>query len=140
MASTILVEETSLINPGEVWSEIHQDIILDSRGTIKRVINEAAVVASIDNILRTSVYERVMLPGFGAGIDQLLFEPISQSLATEMSTKIRENLNRWDDRVIVNSIDFTSKPDSNFIGLNMVFSIIGYENIFEFQMDIPVGD
>ena len=140
MASKVLVEETSLINPGEIWSELHQDIKLDSRGTVKRVINEEAVVASIDNILRTSIFERVMLPNFGAGLDRLLFEPISQTLATELSTRIKDNINTWDDRVIVNTIDFNTQSDRNFMGIRLVFSIAGYANIFEYQASLPFGD
>ena len=93
MESNILTEDTSLIDPGEVWSELHHGIILDSLGGVKKVINEQAVVASIDNILRTSPMERVMLPNFGAGIEDILFERISQSTASEIASKVRENIN-----------------------------------------------
>ncbi len=139
METQILTEKTSLIQPGEVWSELHQEIILDSRGTIKKVLNEQAVVASIDNILRTSPMERVMLPNFGAGLDDLLFDPISQSVATELSSRIKESINKWDDRIIVNSIDFDISPDRNLMGIRMSFSIANYADMFEYEATITTG-
>jgi phage baseplate assembly protein W len=139
MENLILTEETSLINPGEVWSELHQEIILDSLGGVKKVENEQAVVASIDNILRTSRAERVMLPTFGAGIEDVLFDHVSQATATEISSRIRDNINTWDDRIIINSIDFDLQPDKNFMGIIMSFSIAGYSNVFQFQATIGSG-
>jgi hypothetical protein len=139
MENQILTEATSLIDPGEVWSELHQDLILDSKGQVKKVLNEQAVVASLDNILRTSPMERVMLPNFGAGLDDLLFENVSQSLATELAGRIKDSITKWDDRVIINSIDFNLDPNSNFLGVSMSFSIVNYADILEYETTITAG-
>jgi len=139
METQIITEESSLILPGEVWSEIHQDIILDASGLIKKAINVDAVVASLDNILRTSPAERVMLPNFGAGLSNLLFEPVSESTATEITSKIKEAINVWDDRILINSVDFSAIPDRNFVSFSMSFSIVGYNKVFEYSMEAPVG-
>lgn len=139
MESNLLVEQTSLIESGEVWSELHHEIILDSAGEVKRVINEQAVRSSLDNILRTSRGERVMLPSFGVGIEDVLFDQVSQSTASEIASRIKENINTWDDRVVINAVDFNLQPDSNAMGISLSFSIAGYSNMFQYEATVGTG-
>jgi len=47
----------------EVWSDLHQDLVTDSHGSIKKVINVDAVATSIDNILNTNLGERCLSGG-----------------------------------------------------------------------------
>lgn len=117
----------------EIWSDIHSRIPIDARGSIKKVINVDAVITSIDNILRTRPGERVMLPSFGAGLQDLVFETTSQDAYDNLADAIRTAIETWDDRVIINSIDFQTKPDSNLLTVKMFFAIRGYDRIFEYS-------
>ncbi len=120
-----------VVSPPEVWSDLDHRLIVDAQGTLKKVINEDSVATSIDNILRTRKGERVMLPEFGSSLHNILFENISDALLDSIADDIRIAINTWDDRVIVNSVDFQQRPDRNFIGIKMFFTIRGYDQVFE---------
>lgn len=117
----------------EIWSDIHSRIPVDARGSIKKVINVDAVISSIDNILRTRPSERVMLPSFGAGMQDLVFETTSEDSYDSLADTIKTAIETWDDRVIINSIDFYTEPDQNLLTVKMFFAIRGYDRIFEYS-------
>ena len=115
----------------EVWSDLDHRLITDGRGNIKKVINADAVATSIDNILRTRKGERVMLRDFGSNLHDLLFENMSDAYMASIADDIKKAINRWDNRVIINSIDINMYPDKNAIDVITSFAIKGYDKIFE---------
>jgi phage baseplate assembly protein W len=117
----------------EIWSDIHSRVVVDARGSIKKVVNVDSVITSIDNILRTRPGERVMLPSFGAGMQDLVFESTSQDVYDSLADAIKTAIERWDDRVIINSVDFFTVPDQNLLTVKMFFGIRGYDKIFEYS-------
>ena len=114
----------------EVWSDLHHDIKVDAQGSIKKVINIESVKTSIDNILRTAKGTRVMIRSFGSDIKMMLFENIDGSLSDVLADEIKETINIWDDRVIVNEINFDVDPDRNSVIVGIHFSVRGYDRIF----------
>jgi len=117
----------------EVWSEIDSEFTIDNRGQLKKAINLDAVLSSIDNILRTRPGERVMLPDFASTMAAMLFEPMDQHLAGQVSSEVKRVIELWDDRVFVNSVEFYSNPDNNEISIMVQFQLRGYPNVFEFN-------
>lgn len=117
----------------ELWSDLHHNLVTDAQGSIKKAINVDAVKTSIDNILRTRRGERVMLPSFGAGLTDMLFEGIDEDAFDDLGDEIREAIEMWDDRVLINSINFFAVPDRNEVTLKISFGIKGYDKIFEFS-------
>ncbi len=115
----------------EVWSDLHPTLQVDAQGAIRKVVNVAAVKVSIDNILRTRKGERVMLRGFGAGIQDLVFEATTSDMYDDAVAIVKDEIEIWDSRVIVRAVSFTRDPDRNAVNLKMVFGIRGYEDIFE---------
>ena len=113
-----------------IWSDLHQSLIKDSSGKLKKVINIDAVKTSIDNIMRTSKGERVMLRDFGSDLKSMLFENISESLVDVISDEIRNAITTWDNRVIVNSINFETNADRNEVKVTVHFAVRGYDEIF----------
>jgi phage baseplate assembly protein W len=62
-------------------------------------------------VLFTIPGERVNLPEFGVGIQQLVFAPNSDMLRASAQFLISNNLQRWlGDRIDVNQINVTSQP------------------------------
>ena len=114
----------------EIWSDLHQSIKTDAQGSIKKVINIEAIKTSIDNIMRTSKGERVMLRDFGSDLKSMLFENISESLIDIISDEIRNAITIWDNRVIVNSINFETDADRNEVKITVLFAVRGYDEIF----------
>jgi uncharacterized protein len=117
-------------NLPEVWSDLHQSLVQDAQGNIKRSINEASVRTSIDNILGTSPGERVFLPEFACNIKNLLFEPISQYKMDQYARTIREAIERWDDRVIVDGVDLQVDVDNHYLAITTRFSIRSYKDTY----------
>lgn len=56
---------------------------------------------SIETIIFTRIYERVMLPGFGSPIHEAPFEPSDEQLDETLAAIVRDNVTFWDGRVEV---------------------------------------
>ena len=117
----------------EVWSDLHHSLVTGVQGGVSKVINVDAVKTSIDNILRTRLGERIMLPSFGSGLKDMIFERTSQEVFDDIGDQIKDAIGIWDDRVIVNSVDFYVEPDRNEVTLKMFFGIRGYDEIFKYS-------
>src|ERR1700761_3317430 len=62
-------------------------------------------------VLFTIPGERVNLPEFGVGVQQLVFAPNSDMLRASAQFLISNNLQRWlGDRIDVNQVSVTSEP------------------------------
>lgn len=120
----------------EVWSDIHHSITTDAQGNVRKAINVDAVKTSLDNILGTRLGERPMLRSFGSRLGSLLFENLDEVFLDSISSEIRDTIEIWEDRIIINAIDFKVLPDENTLDIFMSFSIRGYEDIFEHSISL----
>ena len=67
----------------------------------------------IEQVLFTSPGERVNRPNFGSGLNQIIFEPNSDILATTIDTLIHSSLNLWlDHLIIVESVKVENKDST----------------------------
>ncbi len=124
---------------GEVWSDLDHRLVQDGQGQLKKVINVAAVMTSIDNILRTYRGERVMLPQFASGLRGMVFEGMSDTLLKYITQDVREMIQLWDSRVVVTEMEVASDPDDQYIQISVMFVIKGYGEIFKYQTSLK-GD
>lgn len=122
--------------PIEIWSDLHQGIMSDAQGALRKVINIESVRTSIDNILGTTRGERVFLPEFAVGIKGMLFEPINPNLVNSLSNEIRSNIEIWDPRVIVVGVDFKEDADNNYVEITVRFNIKGYAETFNYTTTV----
>lgn len=100
-----------------------------------------SVYQSIDSILRTGKGERVFLPDFGGNLDDFVFEPIDETTELMIFRSIILDIERWDNRVILNHqmTKVESDPDNNKYALTLVFNIIGLGNqLFEFVGELII--
>lgn len=67
---------------------------------------------SIQLILLTEPGERLMLPQFGAGLQQFLFEPNTPATHRLMQDRISRALKRREPRIRVESIDIQADADN----------------------------
>lgn len=114
----------------EIWSDIHQDIVADSQGRLKKVINEDSVRTSINNIIGTFQGERIMLPEFASNLRSLVFERATQDLTDRFAIDVKNMIEKWDDRVIVSTVSFHIDPDNHFVSITVLFMIKSYTEIF----------
>ena len=115
----------------EIWSDLHQDLVADNQGRLKKVINEDSVRTSINNILGTFQGERIMLPEFASNLRSLVFERTTRDLTDKFAIDVKNMIERWDDRVIVSTVSFNIDPDNHFVSITVLFMIKSYTEIFQ---------
>lgn len=115
--------------PPEIWSDLHQDLVADPQGRLKKVINEDSVRTSINNILGTFQGERIMLPEFASNLRSLVFEKATRGLTDRFAADVKNMIERWDDRVIVSTVSFNIDPDRHFVSITVLFFIKSYTEL-----------
>jgi phage baseplate assembly protein W len=82
----------------------------DHRGRTAETTLERHVRDLIEQVLFTAPGERVMLPDFGSGVEQLVFAPNSVELAAATQMLVQSALQRWlGDLIVVQAV----KVDAN---------------------------
>jgi phage baseplate assembly protein W len=76
-------------------------------------------------LLFTNPGERVNLPEFGVGVQQLVFAPNSDALRTSAQFLISTGLQRWlGDRINVSQVLVTSEPgDEETVNIEIVYTL-----------------
>jgi phage baseplate assembly protein W len=69
------------------------------------------VQSSLEILLSTRPGERVMLPGYGCNLDELIFEPLTTTLKTYMTDLISTAILYYEPRITLNSIDLSQSND-----------------------------
>lgn len=77
---------------------------LETDGEIEIVAYEEDIHQAILIILRTNRRERVMRPDFGAGLDEFIFEPLSETTRQLIRRRVEESLIDWEPRIIVEEV------------------------------------
>ena len=75
--------------------------------------DNAAIIQSCLNILRTNHGERPFNYNFGANLRAYLFENMSQITAANMSTSINTALTNWEPRIEILNTNIQAKADEN---------------------------
>jgi uncharacterized protein len=88
-------------------------VSLDDNGQVRLAPDaEEGIRQSIWIILATSPGERVMRPGFGCGINDMVFGPASAATATVVAASVRDALSLWEPRIDVLDVQATADPSS----------------------------
>ena len=75
--------------------------------------NNASVIQSCLNILRTNHGERPFNYKFGANLRRYLFENMTRVTAASMTTSIETSLKNWEPRIEVLNTNIQAKADEN---------------------------
>ena len=119
-----------------IWSEISPDFVSDGQGRLKVVKNVSAAEAGIDQILRTRKGERCGLPTFGSSLPDIVFEPLNSTMMKLLTRTVKEDIERWDDRVSVDGVELYPNPDSASLSIKIFYAIRGFSNIFKYETTI----
>jgi phage baseplate assembly protein W len=79
---------------------------VDRRGGIALARDETDIEQAIELILGTAPGERPMRPEFGCGVHDFVFDSIDASTIGRMENAIRDALDHWEPRVVVETVDF----------------------------------
>jgi hypothetical protein len=81
-------------------------------GRLSWAEGEEKIRQSIWIILSTSPSERQMLPDFGCGVHDLVFEPNTPALRGMVQTQVRAALARWEPRIDVIEVRVEAPPEA----------------------------
>ena len=84
------------------------------------------VQQNFKNLMLTNPGERVMIPNFGAGIRQLLFEPITEELFSALRTRIFTQVRTYMPFVNIEDIFINTLSERQDLGPNEVQISIVY--------------
>lgn len=76
-------------------------------GDFGRAVGEDDVRQAIRIVLETDPGERLMRPDFGAGLRDLVFEPLNTSTITLVKHRVERGLTAWEPRIDVKRVDVT---------------------------------
>jgi uncharacterized protein len=79
---------------------------VDPRGAVALARGEEDIGQAIELILGTAPGERPMRPEFGCAVHDLVFDTIDAAMIGRMEKAIRTALDRWEPRIVVETIDF----------------------------------
>jgi uncharacterized protein len=81
----------------------------DGNGRTKEASEEKHIRDLIEELLFTAPGERVNRPGFGSGLNQLVFAPNSEELATATQFLVQGALQQWlGDRIQIEAVSIES--------------------------------
>lgn len=96
----------------------------NAAGKLSLAGGDEKIRQSIWLILSTAPGERVMLPDFGCGIHDLVFEANTASLRSLLREKIREGLTKWEPRIDVNEVRVETNVDArNYLLIHINYRI-----------------
>ena len=95
---------------------------------VTMVDDEEDIRQSLIILLSTTRGERIMQPDYGANMEELLFEPLTVSLAKRISTHIEKAILFYEPRIKTNDISFRLDKESGLVEITIEYTIIATNN------------
>lgn len=81
----------------------------------------AVAKQNLKMLVLTAPGERMMVPGFGVGIRNFLFESLSQTTFSKIDSEIRSQVSKYLPYINIKSINFNSGNDPTQLSMNRQF-------------------
>lgn len=85
---------------------------------VKMIEDEEDIRSSLQILLSTRPGERVMVPGYGCNLDELLFSPLNLTIKTYVVDLIRTAILYYEPRIDVNKIEIDQTDE--FYGVLLI--------------------
>lgn len=99
---------------------------------------EDDIEQAIQIILLTEQGERVMLPDFGAGMRQFVFEPNSPATRARIADAVQRALVDWEPRITVENVDVTEGDVPNLALIHVDYVVRAtnafYNRVYPFYL------
>lgn len=105
------------------WTDIDVSFTKNRSGEIKIVRSEEAINQSIKIILSTIFGEHVRSE-IGSGLFSMLFEPMSGDVAEAMKDTIEDNVEEFENRVVLNNVSVVPFYNDHFYRVRVDYSIL----------------
>lgn len=90
-----------------------------------------AVKRALRNLILLKRYEKPFHPEISSGVQDLLFENYNPVTYAVMKSNIDDMIRRYEPRVENLEVSFNPSPDENGITINILFTIINRQEIFD---------
>ena len=96
-----------------------------------------AIKSNLLNFLLTGKRERIMNPGFGSGLRDIIFNPLTENLVEEIENLIINGIDTFFPNVIVNDLNVQLEQQSNttIIALNYSLANTNIEDELQINMN-----
>ncbi|NLB91814.1 MAG: GPW/gp25 family protein [Bacteroidales bacterium] len=111
---------------GRGWS-FPPEFSKESR-SVKMLEDEADIKSSLEILLSTRLGERIMVPGYGCNLEELLFSPLNLTLKTYVIDLIKTAILYHEPRIDVKKIDIDPADELNGVLLINIDYIIRSTN------------
>jgi phage baseplate assembly protein W len=98
-----------------------------------------AIKSNLLNFILTGKRERVMNPGFGSGVRDLLFQPITEDLVDQIENLIVGGVNAYFPQIQINDIRVDLSSNNLTVTIYLNYSVINTNIEDELQININNG-
>lgn len=91
-------------------------------GDISTVSNENSIIQSIKNILLTDSFEVPFNSSFSGNVNSLLFEPVSPITKSILKDRIKQAIENFEPRIILQNVDVSESADENSYNVTITFT------------------
>lgn len=93
-----------------------------------RIYDAEAVKTSIRHLILTNKYERRLNPQIGSNVQKILFEPMDGTTTSVLQNYIRETIQNYEPRAILQSVIVTPDYDNQSYQISIIFSTVFTQN------------
>jgi phage baseplate assembly protein W len=109
---------------------------IDGRGRVAEATEEAHIRQLIEQVLFTTPGERVNRPTFGTGLQQLIFAPNSDTLATATEFMVQGALQQWlGERIQVEGVKVVQEASSLHVTVQYIVRQTQQRQVTEFSRE-----
>jgi len=135
------------------FNGIAYPILKNAKGYYRNTTDVDQIKADLLQLLMTNFGERVMLPEYGTGLNELFFEPNDFTIEIRATELISDAITAWEPRVSITDITVTSQIDDTKLNSNdskeniehILFIGISFrdpqdiQSIQELKLELPLG-
>ena len=98
-----------------------------------------SIKSNLLNFLLTGKRERVMNPGFGSGLREALFQPLTEDLVEQIENLIINGIDTFFPTVSINNLDVQLDQNSSTATITLNYSITNTNIEDELQINVNNG-
>ncbi len=98
-----------------------------------------AIKSNLLNFLLTGKRERVLNPGFGSGLRELMFQPLTDILKGQMEDLVITGVSQFFPNVRINNLSVDLDPNNSSTVLSINYSVINTNIDDDIQININNG-
>tara|TARA_Y100000389_G_scaffold134928_1_gene132415 strand:+ start:2042 stop:2482 length:441 start_codon:yes stop_codon:yes gene_type:complete len=118
------LEQSFVVSKVKTFSDIDVSFTAKPNGEIYKKMDAAAVKQSVKNIVLTNHFEKPFQPYFGGNVSTMLFEMADGTTTSSLKRTIKDAIESYEPRALVQEINVNSHADYNTINVTIVFQVV----------------